>query len=198
MKKNVSSGTEYYHWQAEMKLLNNRFFLGDFAKWFGLTMLICSTLFMLIFGIPGGLKGIEAALLMTGIGAVLLIVSTLIFVIIMGNRVPMEFTVNSDGVNMRGISKRMKGINKLAIIMGVLARKPGAIGAGTIGMSQQSTTIPWNELQKVHFYPAYQAIFLKGGIFSRIRLYCTSQNYEAVVKIIQQFKPSKTEIKTIG
>ncbi len=180
-----------------MKLLNNRFFLADFAKWFSLTLLICSTLFMLIFGIPGGLKGVEAALLMTGIGAVLLIVSTLIFVMIMGNRVPMEFTVNRDGVNMRGISRRMRGINQLAIIMGVLASKPGAIGAGTIGMSQQNTTIAWNELQKVHFYPAHQVIFLKGGIFSRIRLYCTPQNYAAVAKIIQQYKPSKSEIKTI-
>jgi hypothetical protein len=53
-------------------------------------------------------------------------------------------------------------------------------------MSQQSTTIAWNELRKIRFYPAQRVIFLKGGIFSRIRLYCTAQNYEAVAKTVKE------------
>ena len=173
-------------WQADMTLLNNRFFLADLVKWLGWTLVISLAIFLPLFGIPGGVDGMWTALLMTGIGAVLLIFSTLLFVMIMGNRVPMEFTLNSDGIQMRSGSKRMKGINLIAILFGVLARKPGAVGAGALGMSGQNTRIAWNELRKIQFHPAQRVIFLKGGIFSRIRLYCTPQNYQAVAAMVEK------------
>jgi hypothetical protein len=173
-------------WQADMTLLNNRFFLADFAKWLGWTLVISLAIFLPLFGIPGGVDGVWTALLITGIGAVLLIFSTLLFVLIMGNRVPMEFTLNSDGIQMRTGSRRMQGINLIAIIFGVLARKPGAIGAGALGLSGQNTRIAWNELRKIQFHPAQRVIFLKGGILSRIRLYCIAQNYQAVAAMVEE------------
>ena len=186
-------------WQADMTLLNNRFFLADLVKWLGWTLLVCLAIFIPLMGIPGGAQGVRAALLFTGIGAVLLIFSTLLFVVIMGNRVPLEFTLNNDGIQMRTVSRRIKGINLIAILFGVLARKPGAVGAGAIGMSGQNTRIAWNELRIIQFHPAQRVIFLKGGILSRIRLYCTTQNYQAVAAMIgerglQQSPPARVLI----
>jgi hypothetical protein len=171
-------------WQADMTLLNNRFFLADLVKWLGWTLLVCLAIFIPLMGIPGGAQGVRAAFLFTGTGAVLLIFSTLLFVLIMGNRVPMEFTLDNDGIQMRTVSKRIKKINLVAILFGVLARKPGAIGAGALGMSGQSTRIAWNELRKIQFHPVQRVIFLKGGILSRIRLYCTAQNYQACAAMV--------------
>jgi len=173
-------------WQSEMTLLNNRFFLGDFLKWFSLTLLICLAFFVPLFGIPGGADGVWAALLIVGIGACLLVVSTLLFAAIMGNRVPMEFQIGEGGVAMRSVSKRVKGINRLTMILGLLSGKPGAVGAGAIGASQENSSIPWDELRKVHCYPDQRVIFLKGGILSRIRLYCSAENYEAVEKKVRE------------
>jgi hypothetical protein len=179
-------------WQTDMMLLNNRFFLADCVKWLGWSLGISLAIFLPLFGIPGGVDGMRTAFLMTGIGAVLLIFSTLLFVLIMGNRVPMEFSINNDGIQMRTRSKRMKSINKIAIIFGVLARKPGAIGAGALGRSGQNTHIAWNELSKIQFHPAQRVIFLKGGILSRIRLYCTAQNYAVVAARIEETARQQT------
>jgi len=194
MDGSASGDAGTHRWQAEMTLLGNRFFLADLGKWLGLTLLVCAAIFVPLLGVAGGAKGVEAAFLFLGIGACLLILGTLLFVAIMGNRVPMEFTVDGDGVIMRTVSRRVKGINAATIVLGALARKPGAVGAGVIGASQQSTTIAWDELRRIRFFPAERVIFLKGGIFSRIRVYCTEQNYAAVEATIRQRKPPAADI----
>jgi hypothetical protein len=164
-------------------------------KWLTLTMLVSAALLLPIFGIPGGWGGIQAALLILLIGFTAMIMGTLIFALIMGNRLPMAFKVDAEGVNMKSVSSRVKNINRGAILVGLLARKPGVIGAGMAGRSQEETTIPWNELRKVDFYPAHRVIFLKGDIFSRIRLYCTPANYSAVEQCIRKQLSAGTTVK---
>ncbi len=127
-----------------------------------------------------------------------MIMGTLIFVLIMGNRVPMAFKIDAEGVHMTSNSKRIKNINRGVILLGLLAGKPGAVGAGMIGQSQEDATILWGELRKVHFYPTQRVIFLKGGIFSRIRIYCTTENYPTAELMIQKHMPEKVRIEAMG
>jgi hypothetical protein len=108
----------------------------------------------------------------------------------MGNRLPLAFRVDALGVNMQSASKRVTNINRTAMVLGVLAGKPGMVGAGAIGASQENTTIAWQDLRKVCFHPVQQVIFLKGGIFSRIRVYCTPQNYPSVERLIRSRMPA--------
>ena len=183
-------------WQVEAKLLNNRFFLGDMIKTTTITMAVCAAIFIPLFGISGGLKGVEAALIFLCIPLVLILLGTLIFVLIMGNRLPMEFTIDRDGINMKSISRRVTNINRTAMILGALSGKPGAVGAGALGASQENTTILWPDLSKVRFYQKDNVIFLKGGILSRIRLYCLPQNYAQVSQMIRCRLPDKAIVET--
>jgi hypothetical protein len=182
-------------WEAEMTLLNNRFFLRDATKWLAMTMAVGAALLLPIFGIPGGWGGIQAAMLILLIGLASMTMGTLIFALIMGNRLPMAFKVDAEGVNMKSVSRRMKNINRGAILLGLLARKPGVVGAGMAGRSQEDITIPWNELRKVHLYPAHRVIFLRGDIFSRIRLYCTPSNYALAEQYIRTRLSMRTTVK---
>lgn len=184
-------------WESEMKLINNRFFLGDLLKWTIATMLVCAAIFIPLFGISGGKDGLFAALLFLSLPPVLIFLGTFIFVIIMGNRVPMAFRIDALGVNMRSVSKRVKSINRTAMILGVLAGKPGMVGAGMAGASQENTTIAWQDLRKVRFHPVQQVIFLKGGILSRIRVYCTPQNYPSVEHLIRSRMPSTANVSVM-
>lgn len=181
-------------WESEMKLINNRFFLGDLVKWTLVTMLVCAAIFIPLFGSSGGKDGLFAALLFLSLPAILIFLGTFIFVIIMGNRVPMVFRIDAHGVNMRSVSKRVKNINRTAMILGVLAGKPGMVGAGVAGASQENTTIAWQDLRKVRFHPVQQVIFLKGGILSRIRVYCTPQNYPSVEHLIRSHMPATANV----
>ena len=179
-----------------MTLLTNRFFLGDMARCFGITLLVFGAFIITVFGMSGGQKGIEAGLVMLLIPAVLMVLGTLVFIVIMGNRVPMGFLIDGEGVRMRSISKRVKGINNTAIVLGLLAGKHGAVGAGALGRAQENCSIAWNELCKVRFYPAHRVIFLKGGFLSRIRVYCTPQNYPDVEQRIRSHAPSQADVAT--
>lgn len=182
-------------WDAEMTLLNNRFFLGDATRWLALTMIVCAVIFIPVFGIPGGWQGIRAAVWILLIGLAFMVIGTLVFVLIMGNKVPMVFKMDARGVNMKAVSRRMQNINRGAILLGLLTRNPGAVGAGMAGRAQQDVTIQWNELREVHFYPAHRVIFLKGDIFSRIRLYCTPANYAVAEQIIRKHISTRVAVK---
>ncbi len=188
--------TSDLEWQSDMKLLNNRFFLGDLAKWTVLTTIACGVFFMLLFGLAGNGNGVQVALVFMTIPPVLIFLGTLIFALIMGNRLPMAFRVDSNGIHMKSLSKRVKNINRTAMVVGVLAGKPGMVGAGAIGASQERTSIVWHELHRVRFHPDQRVIFVKGGILSRLRVYCTPQNYKAVEQTILNNLPSDAYVTT--
>lgn len=189
-------GAESLEWQSDMKLLNNRFFLGDLVKWSGLTVLVCGVFFFGLFGLDGGRDGVQVVLVFMSIPLVLIFLGTLIFALIMGNRVPMEFRLDDDGIHMKSVSRRVKNINRTAMIVGMLAGKPGMVGAGAIGASQERTSIAWSSLRRVRFHPAQGVVFVKGGILSRLRLYCTPQNYQAVEQIIRSHLPAVADVTT--
>lgn len=173
-------------WQIEVKLLGNRFFLRDTCKWMTWSTFIGGILLVAIFGLAGGAGGVRAAVLITLIGVALMLLSTGLFVALMGNKLAFEFALDEVGVHMKSVSRRVKWINRLTLILGVLARKPGVAGAGAAAMSQESTTIAWNELSRVSYFPNDQAIFLRGDLLTRIRLYCTAQNYTLVEQKIRE------------
>jgi len=180
----------FLEWETEMKLLNDRFFLADLVKWTGLTTLLFAAILVPLFGFSGGPEGLRAALLFLAIPPVLLLVSTLIFILVMGNRLPLGFRIDEEGIRMRSLSKRVSNINRAAMVIGALAGKPGAVGAGAIGASQERCFIPWEDLRKVRFFPEQGVIFLKGGIFSRIRIYAEPAVYEAAARVILSRLPA--------
>jgi hypothetical protein len=95
---------------------------------------------------------------------------------------------------MKSVSRRVKNINRTAMIVGMLAGKPGMVGAGAIGESQERTSIAWSSVRRVRFHPAQGVVFVKGGILSRLRLYCTPQNYQAVEQIIRSHLPAVADV----
>ena len=183
-------------WQAEMKLLTNRFFWGDMGKCLGLTLLALLSFTIPIFLSSGAQKGLQGAVIILSIPTVLVLFGTLIFIVIMGNRVPMEFKIDSAGVRMQSVSKRIKGINRAAIVLGLLAGKPGAVGAGELGRTQEKCCIAWNELHKVRYYPNQRVIFVNGGFLSKIRVYCTPENYSNVAGRIRAKTPPQAVVST--
>ncbi len=174
------------NWQIEVKLLGNRFFLRDTCKWLAWSTLIGGILLVAIFGLAGGAGGVRAALLITLIGMAVMLFGTALFVAVMGNRMAFEFALDEAGVHMRSVSKRVKWINRLTLILGVLARKPSAAGAGAAAMSQEETTILWNDLSRTSYFPNDRAIFLRGDLLTRIRLFCKPENYALVEQTIRE------------
>jgi hypothetical protein len=175
-------------WTFEMKLLGNRFFLRDTVRWIGLSTAIIGVLFLALFGLAGGAENIPLALGITVGALVLMSMSVLIYVAVMGNRVPIEFEVDARGARMRALSRRSKGIALAAIAAGGAAGNAGAVGAGIAARAQERTAVPWDELSEVRLFPEDRVIYLRGDAFSRLRLYCTADNYARVAAMVERHR----------
>jgi hypothetical protein len=114
--------------------------------------------------------------------------SVLIYVAVMGNRVPIEFEVDARGARMRALSRRSKGIALAAIAAGGAAGNAGAVGAGIAARAQERTAVPWDELSEVRLFPEDRVIYLRGDAFSRLRLYCTADNYARVAAMVERHR----------
>lgn len=175
--------------------MNNRFFVGDWVKWCILATVACAAIFIPLFGLVGGGRSLAVAFCLTAIAPVVMVVATLSYAVLVGNQTTMRFKISDLGVTMKIESKRLKAVNRLAVVLGLLARRPGAIGAGTVAMSQEETEIPWDELSQVRFYPADRVIFLRGDILSRIRVYCSPDNYDTAERMIRGCAPPTVDMR---
>ena len=166
------------------------------GKCLGLTLLALLAFIIPLFWSSGAQKGLQGAVIILSIPTVLLFVGMLIFIVTMGNRVPMEFKIDGAGVRLQSVSKRIKVINRTAIVLGLLTGKPGAIGAGELGRTQEKWSIAWNEPSKVSYYPNQRVIFVNGGFLSKIRVYCTPENYSNVAGRIRAKTPPQAVVST--
>jgi hypothetical protein len=131
-------------------------------------------------------------------GVFMLLVSLLTLGVIFGNRWPLEFTIEPDGVVMNNVSEKAHAIHRMSWILAILTGRPLMAGPGLIAQSREVVAIPWNEVRRVQRYPALGVIAIKGGFLDNVRLYCTPANYADVVQrveaAVKQQAPSATII----
>jgi len=186
-------------WQIEMPLLTSRFFLYDFAK----VILISGGIFYLILlpiflHSPGekhiGQMTAVIALIMGGIAFLFVLISLVFF----GNHWPMAFAVSTEGVGWRSLSRRGSQANRVAIVVGVLSGKPGMAGAGLLAASNERGWLPWQQVRRVKAYPAQRAISIMNSWRVVVRLYCTPENYGAVLAYVEQHGSLQAEAGSRG
>lgn len=192
-------GEGVLRWRVEVALLTNRFVMRDVLLGCLATVLISSLFLGGIFAWSGGLSAAKPALYMAGLfGAFMLLVSFLTLGVIFGNRWPLEFTLEPDGVVMNNVSEKAHAIHRLSWILAIITGRPLMAGPGLIAQSREVVAIPWDEVRRVKRHPALGVIAIKGGFLDNVRLYCTSANYGAVAQhvetAVKQHAPSATII----
>ena len=130
-------------WQIEVPLLTNRFVMTDVVVGFGATILICWLMMFLAFAWGNDFRNLGEALRVSSIfalgGAIFLsTISLFVLLVFFGNRHPLEFILDEDGVVMNNISERAKAVHRLAWLMALATGRPLMAGPGAI-----SSTIVW-------------------------------------------------------
>ena len=174
-------------WQIEVPLLTNRFVMTDVVVGFGATILICWLMMFLAFAWGNDFRDLGEALRVSSIfalgGAIFLsTISLFVLLVFFGNRHPLEFILDEDGVVMNNISERAKAVHRLAWLMALATGRPLMAGPGLIAQSREVVAIPWDEVRRIKTYPALGVIAIRGGLLENIRLYCTHENYPAVLE----------------
>ncbi len=192
MKKARSAPpAETFQWDMEVPLLTNPFILYDFAKLLFFSFLIMYVLLVVMTVILDQRIKLDmlagyaklGGVVMLGLGVIMILVMLVFF----WNRFPMRFTLSRRGGLVESMSRRGKIGNRLAVILGALARNPGVAGAGLLGMAQESVSLEWSELHRVKVHPARRVISLMNSWRVVFRLYCTPENFAPVLAAVESW-----------
>lgn len=170
-------------WTYDIPLLTSRFMLWDFLR-----VILLSVVAMYVIVAVGGLI-VERELIIlppmvfaltTGIMLGLFLLTSLL----LGNRQGARFIVSKRGVEYRA-EKRERSMNKLVVIVGLLARNPTAAGAGALAMTRERMFLPWESVHRVVVYRRLRVIELRNSWRTVLRLHCPPELFDDIVTAVE-------------
>lgn len=120
--------------------------------------------------------------------AVLFLFTYLFILTVWGGKYDVGFELNK--VRIRNFTLKNQAnknliINTMTVVLGLFSGKPAVAGAGLLAQSRQHLTIKWSSIRKVKFHAANKTVMVKGGFAENIAMFCTSENYAAVVTFVR-------------
>jgi hypothetical protein len=148
---------------------------------FGVAGLIMGSLLTLIFVVQGETDAIGPIWLLTlACCGGLLVLSLLVMLLVFRDRMRFRFSVSDDRILVETIDATARPANRLAVLAGVLAGKPGAAGTGLIATSQESQSASFDGAFRAEYRPRSRAIVLRNRWRMLLVVYCTAENYDRV------------------
>lgn len=168
-------------WEIEVSILGSRTMLSGLVKIFGIAGLVMWALMAFLFAVQGEWKQIWpitqlVVMVMGGITVLTLIAS----VLVLGNRMRMRYRLDDEGITADMLDRRVKAAQTMAIVGGLLAGKPGAIGSGLISRSRNTEHTVWSAVARVDLDEHDHAIGLRNAWRTMILVYCRPQEWRAV------------------
>jgi hypothetical protein len=174
-------------WQVNVPLLTDQFIMYDLLKVWGFSTLFMFLIMAAIFIFERNWRGLISMLPPVGLTSLgILVLFLLVMLFFFGNRFPMGFMLSPQGAMVASLSRRGRWGNRLAVILGALAGKPGVAGAGLLGMARESVGIGWDEVRRLNIHPETRVISLMDSWHVVLRLYCTPKNYDQVLLAVQK------------
>ena len=185
-------------WTNDVPVVTHPLMLLNYIKLFGLTAIIMGLLMSFLMAVTGSPDAIPAMWMMAGgVCAALLVVGLLGMALIYGNRMQMTFSLDREKAVSEIADRRNKAVSAAAIILGVLARKPGAVGAGLISATDTRRSAAWRALVSARFYPQFNSISLRNSWRTVIILFCTPANYEQVAAYVREAMASRPSRESV-
>jgi hypothetical protein len=180
------AGSEHIHlaWEARIRLLGNPMVWRSILLAFGIPSVLFGFLVAAITRRLDYALLVPAALL-AGLLALYLVIAAVID-LFGGFRV--IFMISSLGV--RSLSgKGAKAAGRAAFLAGVLAGRPGAMGAGLLAESEADILILWPEITRIEVNLRRRFILIKRGWgWKPIGLYPTADNLQEVLDLLRRFR----------
>lgn len=183
-----------WQWDRNVGILTNPLVLASlfkgFAAAFGITWLILEMISwtmktsMTLYVLRHPMKVLEEGIFALIFIGLIVVITVIVTAIIFRNGYDAHFGVNEQGVWMTpqpGQRKTNDRIHQLLFGLGVLMRKPGAVGMAMIADATQERSIAWPEVKKVVPYPSRLAIGLHDSWHCALIIYCLQENYETVL-----------------
>ncbi len=165
-------------WVYDIPLLTSRFMLWDVAR---VALMSVGAMYVLVGGC-GLIVEQELIILPPLVFLITLGIILALFVLVslmMGNRHRARFAVGPVGVEYRA-ERRERAINRVAIVVGLLARSPSAAGAGVLAATRERLEVPWADVHRVVVHPRQRVISLRNSWRTVLRLHCPPELFDQV------------------
>ena len=173
-------------WEIEVPLLTNRDVVGSTFAAFGLSVLIAGSLVGLMLAAQGEWDAILPIFGVLGIIALVLFgLGLLAMALVFRGDMRFRFTVSDEHISCELIDTTARAVNRLTIVAGVLASRPGAVGTGLIATSGEVTTLGRDGGFRAAYDPKRRTISLHNGWRRLLVVYCTEQNYVEVAAFVR-------------
>jgi hypothetical protein len=173
-------------WEIAVPLFGNRAVMGDWVKLCVATAIVTGGLLAFLFAVQGEWDAVLSV--MVAIGALslgLFVFGILVMAVFFGGHMHFKFTLDDEQVRCDMIDRRAKTANRLALVVGVLAGKPGAAGSGALAMSRESEAVAFSGGFTARFNPNSRQIDLRNGWRRIMVVYATPENYALVAARIE-------------
>jgi len=183
----INDSQETVQWKIGVSL-----FHPVFLKQVGYVVVAIIGLVALVIGLSSG--GIITALVMVGVMVGILILACLFLLLLYRGKYLVEFVLDHKGVLYRKQARQAKRdrlLGTLALIIGLLAKRPFASRALRMDQSRKKVFLQWDHIKNVKYKPESNTILLRGRSMEQIALFCTDENYSLVAQIVSD----KTKMK---
>lgn len=151
------------------------------------TALVMSLLLGTIFAAQGEWDVLpRVALFIGALTAGLWLFGLLIMALLFRGRYHVRYTLSDKGITQENAEPVAKKANRAAIILGVLAGKPGLAGAGLLAQSRESESVNWKGAFAAVAKPGRQMIVLRNRWRAVMFVQCTPENFDAVLERVNR------------
>ena len=170
-------------WEYALPLATNPFLWWDFFRVVGVCLLIMELLVFLMSVLVGDPIWLPLWVLgmVAGIFAGLFLIATLL---LYGNRYRARFALDAKGAQMEDAGQG-RWFRWRLILLGVLARQPGAVLGSTSGPSGYGERVSWRDVRRVTVHRRLRVVTLSNSWRSLMRLYCPPELFDEVARYAQ-------------
>ncbi len=186
-------------WETDLPLLSRRM-LGQWTAGMLVTALVMTLILGLVFAAQGEWDALLPMLgMILAVTAGLWVLGLLIMALLFRGKYRVRYTLSDKGIRCDTIDSIARKANRAAIVVGILARSPQALGAGLIATSRESEEARWSGAFKAVYEPDNQLVALRNSWRTLLWVQCTPENYAAVAESIENhMRRRKTESSARG
>lgn len=182
----MSKSTPPLIWEADLPL-----FSPEMLRQWSYAMLATAAVMVLllgtIFAAQREWNALPAlGLMVVSVTAGLWLLGFVIMALMFRGRFRVRYTLSDEGILLENIEEISKKANRAAVIVGVLARKPGLVGAGLIGQARESGAVRWQGAFTAQAKSARNLIALRNGWRTVMFVQCTPDNFAEVWNRVNQ------------
>jgi hypothetical protein len=109
-----------------------------------------------------------------------------VMALVFRGRYHVRYTLAGDGIRCETVEPVARKVNRLAMLLGLLSRKPGLVGAGMIAQARESEAVRWSGGFTASPRPDGHAVALRNRWRTLMLVQCTPENYAAVSERIDR------------